>query len=180
MHAIRKLAAITTFAALTLTGCSGDRLTGTANDTLNPGSLLSAANVERPWKGICDVSSVITGLSVAVTGTCQIAHLGRVSVTADQTLAFGPGGISYTNTAVYVAANGDKLETSNTGTATPIPNPNGSPVPIGLILSGEETASGGTGRFADASGSARLDGAVFFTGPNTTTGSYSIAGQLSY
>ncbi len=172
MRTIRSLAAPATFIAFTLAGCSGDRVTGSPSHSLQPHGLSASTTIERPWKGDCNVDAVFTSpTTLLITGTCQLAHLGRTSVVAYQTIVPGPT-IAYTNTAIYTAANGDQLRTTNVGTA--------SPSPTGLSLSGTETAVGGTGRFEGASGTATLTGAVRFTGPVTTTGSYSLSGRLDY
>lgn len=172
MRTIRILAAPATFVALTLAGCSGDRITGSSDSALQSLRLSKSASVERPWKGNCHLDAQFIGpTTLSITGTCQLAHLGRTSVSIIQQVVFGPI-IAYTNAATYTAANGDKLYTTNVGTATPTLS--------GLTLLGTETAVGGTGRFANASGTAALTGAVTFTGPTTTTGGYSLDGRLSY
>ena len=157
-----------------MSGCSGDRITGTPDNQVKPFSLLTSKNVDRPWKGTCDVDATFTSATtLLITGTCHLAHLGRTSVSAIQTIEVLPSGlIGYTNTATYVAANGDELHTTNLGVATPSAS--------GLTLAGTETAVGGTGRFANASGTASLAGAVAFTSATTTTGSYSLDGTLTY
>ncbi len=178
MHTIRNLAAFATVFAVTLAGCSGDTITDAPDNSLQPRSLSASASVDRPWKGKCDVDAVFTSATtLLITGTCQLAHLGRSSVVLIQTIgAPDPttGVIAFTNTGTYTAANGDQLFTTTVGVA--IPNASGT----GLILSGVETAVGGTGRFEGASGTATLTGEVFFTGPSSTTGSYSLSGRLEY
>jgi len=146
-------------AALVALACNNDEVTGVA----------------RPWKGKCDVDASFTSpTTLSITGTCQLApaHLGSTTVSAIQTIEPGPTGIAYTNTATYTAANGDQLNTTNVGFATPTAS--------GLSLLGTETAVGGTGRFENASGTAALTGAVAFTSATTTTGSYSLDGTLNY
>jgi hypothetical protein len=159
------------FVALTVAACSGDAIVGPRS--LAPNDISSSSSIARPWKGVCDVDAVFTSeTTLLITGTCQLAHLGRTSVIAYQTIEPGASGIAYTNTATYTAANGDQLRTTNVGVATP----SGS----GLSLSGTETAVGGTGRFTNANGTAHLEGAVAFTGPSSTTGSYELSGMLEY
>lgn len=159
------------FVGLTVAACSGDAIV--APGSLAPNDISSSTSVSRPWKGTCDVDAVFTSqTTLLITGTCQLAHLGRATVIAYQTIDPGPSGIGYTNTATYTAANGDELRTTNIGVATPTAS--------GLSLSGTETAVGGTGRFLSASGTASLEGAVRFTGPSSTTGSYELSGRLEY
>ena len=159
------------FLALTVAACSGDRIVAPRPIALN--DISSSASIARPWKGVCDVDAVFTSQTMLlITGTCQLAHLGRVTMVAYQTIEPGASGIAYTNTTTYTAANGDELRTTNVGVATPGAS--------GLALSGTETAVGGTGRFANANGTAHLEGGVAFTGPTSTTGSYELNGMLEY
>ncbi len=95
-----------------------------------------------------------------------------MQVVADQTIEASATGITYVNTATYTAPNGDELRTTNVGVAIPDAD--------GLTLAGTETAVGGTGRFADATGTATLAGSVMFTSQTTTIGGYSLDGRLSF
>lgn len=95
-----------------------------------------------------------------------------MTVVTLQTIDPGPVTIAYTNTATYTLPNGDELRTTNVGVATPTAS--------GLSLSGVETVVGGTGRLRNASGTATLTGSVAFTGPSTTSGSYTFDGRLTY
>lgn len=159
------------FVALTVAACSGDAIV--APRSIAPNDISSSSSVARPWKGVCDVDAVFTSqTTLLITGTCQLAHLGRATMIAYQTIEPGASGITYTNTTTYTAANGDELRTTNIGVATP--------TGASLSLSGTETAVGGTGRFTNATGTAHLEGAVAFTGPSSTTGSYELNGMLEY
>jgi len=171
MKRLQTLASAMVF-SLSLAGCSDNGITDTTSLSASSASSHSLG-AERPWSGSCDVAAqFISETTLLITGECQLAHLGRASVPEYQTITPGPSGIGYTNTAVYTAANGDELHTTNIGVATPTAE--------GLSLNGTETAVGGTGRFANASGSAILVGAVRFTSASTTIGSYSLAGRLSF
>lgn len=173
MNISGKAAISTAIIVVTLSGCSDNDITSAPAKVLDLPGLAAAKSVGRPWKGDCDVDAIFTSeTTLLITGTCQLAHLGRTSVVANQTIVPGPGGIQYTNTATYTSANGDVLRTVNVGVATPSAS--------GLSLLGIETAIGGTGRFANATGTATLAGAVQFTGPASTTGSYSLSGTLIY
>lgn len=172
MNRNRSLAKSATFLCLSLAACSGDAGTG----PLAAPSLSTFAQepaVERPWRGKCDVAAAfISETTLRFTGPCQLAHIGRATVVAYQTIDPGPSGIAYTNTATYTAANGEELRTTGAGIATPTSE--------GLELSGIETATGGTGRFENASGTAALSGAVRFTSQTTTVGAYTLEGRLIY
>ena len=173
MKRLQTLASSATVLVLTLAGCSADRITAEANLRGSPGSSSQSLSVERPWSGSCDVAAEFTSeTTLRITGECQIAHIGRASVLAFQTIVPGASGIEYTNTTVYTAPNGDELHTTNVGVATPGAE--------GLSLNGTETAVGGTGRFENASGSATLSGSIHFTTATTTIGSYELAGRLTF
>jgi hypothetical protein len=168
-----RIAAISTVLTLAVAACGGGDISGVSGQLAPDIDPVASASVERPWSGECNVAAAFTGpTTLHITGTCQLAHLGRVSVVAEQTIDPGPSGIGYTNVATYTAANGDELHTTNVGVATPTAD--------GLSLSGTETAVGGTGRFQNAAGTAALNGSVRFTGPSTTIGGYTLSGRLSY
>jgi len=173
MKRLQTLVSVSTFLSLTLVGCSVDRIADTANPSGASAPESQSLNVERPWTGSCNVVAEFTSeTTLRITGDCQLAHIGRASVLALQTIVPGASGIAYTNTTVYTASNGDELHTTNVGVATPSTQ--------GLSLNGIETAAGGTGRFENASGSATLSGAIRFTSATTTIGSYSLDGRLTF
>jgi endonuclease/exonuclease/phosphatase family metal-dependent hydrolase len=96
-----------------------------------------------------------------------------VSFVIHQELDFGQT-IAFSGSTTYTAPNGDQLYTTHTGIATPTPDG------LGVTLAGTETAAGGTGRFAGASGSAAITGTSFLAGPNAGTGSYDLLGTISF
>lgn len=171
MRNAQRITSSLSFVALTVAACSGDAIV--ASRPVAPNDISSSSSIARPWEGVCDVDAVFTSqTTLLITGTCRLAHLGRTTMIAYQTIEPGTSGIAYTNTTTYTAANGDELRTTNIGVA--------SPTASGLSLSGTETAIGGTGQFTNASGTAHLEGAVAFTGPSSTTGSYELSGMLEY
>jgi hypothetical protein len=116
---------------------------------LSPAAALGAAKgTDRPVKGTSTSTTTVdiaTGAG-SVAGSGQLSHIGRSTFTNDITslTITGPDTFSFTLTAIIVAANGDELFTTATGTGT-------------LTATGSEstlvsTITGGTGRFADASG----------------------------
>lgn len=130
--------------------------------------------VERPWGGRCEFSAErLAPTLIRVSGTCQLAHLGRAEYVNLQTIVPGPV-TQFTNATTYTAANGDVLYTTAVGTATPADGG------TRLILAATETVQGGTGRFADASGEATLAGATVLTGPAARTGFYELTGTIAY
>jgi hypothetical protein len=113
-----------------------------------PAALGKAQGTDRPLSG---TSSSTTTVDLAagtgsVEGAGQLSHFGSGTFTNDITsfTLTGPDTFSLTLTATIVAANGDKVYTTATGTGT-------------LTATGSEatlvsTITGGTGRFEDASG----------------------------
>ena len=93
------------------------------------------------------VLDLATGAGISETSG-QLSHLGRITSTVDVTsfTLTGPDTFSFTGTATDVAAKGDKLFTTGASTGTP----------TGTEASTIFTITGGTGRFADASGTGTL------------------------
>ena len=114
---------------------------------MTPAPAMGAANgTDRPLTGTGTATTTVnltTGAGTSV-GSGPLSHLG--AVTSSDQLQFalvGPNGFSFTGTATIVAANGDELFTTVSGTGTL-----GPPVQNMVV----NTITGGTGRFADASG----------------------------
>jgi hypothetical protein len=97
-----------------------------------------------PFKGTYE--GLETVLTVAshhhLDATGNATHLGRFTVTANWTVS-PAGGIDTSST--WTAANGDEFHTSFTRS--------GVPSPPTITFTETHTITGGTGRFADASGS---------------------------
>jgi hypothetical protein len=140
----------------------------------------AAATQERPAGGRCEFSFVrlpptpdqppnVTRFHLDLL--CHLRHLGRTVGSAEQTVTFTPPATNaLTITITYTAANGDQLFATFSGTASFTD-------PTTIVASGTERYTGGTGRFAGASGSAALAGSASFV---TSTGFYETRGQLRY
>lgn len=141
----------------------------------------SAADPDRPHAGRC--STVVTPVSqngpvqeLHIASDCNLTHLGRATGQTTQFVTpIGPPAptvpLLITNTTEYRAANGDRLMMSFLGTGQ-------------LDLStgevsfvGSETFQGGTGRFANASGSATIQGRASVA---TNLGSFTTSGRIAY
>jgi len=113
----------------------------------------AAADAQVPFKGRIQGTEVatpidLTHLSVTRTSTGNATHLGRFTAVALFVVDLTPGvgfGIA-TGTVVFTAANGDTVTATTSGQATPTATPG--------VLSIEESGiiTGGTGRFAGATG----------------------------
>lgn len=146
------------------TGCANDYRAELTAPSLTTKALREARTAEnaaaRPFKGQCDVDAVFeTETQLRITGRCLLTHLGVATIEITQSISPGVDAIPFVNEATYTAANGDKLYSSTIGTATPNT--------FGLALTGNETFTGGTGRFVNARGESRLTGQVVFTGVAT-------------
>lgn len=150
-------------------------------EAINVTSSLSASPA-RPAGGTCTLASrpvllpPLPGQPANVVRrqtewVCELLHLGHTTVTAVETGTAMASGSAVTGTAVFTAANGDQLVTTFSGFAT-FPDQNGI-----VTFSGTEAVTGGTGRFADASGSfTRTTRVNVFLG----TGQFELDGALSY
>ncbi len=117
------------------TSASTDARVGTAVSKAEGGSELP---FKGTYEGLETVGTVPSHHHLDATGNAT--HLGRFTVTADWTI--GPTGGSGTST--WTAANGDELYTSFTRS--------GVPAPPTITFTEIHTITGGSGRFADASG----------------------------
>jgi len=159
-------------------GCS-QPITPTSPTSLSSASLSSASSEakvtgagvrsnhqEVPFKGRLDGTATITGgppfLSVSIEGTGNATHLGRFTVEIPHLV----NTMNRTSTGTYqfTAANGDTLTAGFTGQAT---------LTAPGVLSVVETATitGGTGRFAGATGSFSVE-RLFNQVTGLTTGSF--------
>jgi hypothetical protein len=134
-----------------------------------------AKDPSRGLNGSCSTAFAFTQTgTVIVTGVCQYGHLGRTQCWAEQTVLPGPDGtLSIENEGVCIAANGDQLNTSFKGTGVP------TSADV-IVFNGDETYEGGTGRFANATGSAALWGSAQFTSPGAGVGSFALRGRIGY
>jgi hypothetical protein len=103
-----------------------------------------------PFKGSYTLSSVLIqpppNLVQRISGTGIASHLGNSTFEAISNVTVTQPPFMVNGTRTITAANGDQLFTTFTGTSTPVVNGmNGADL--------QETVTGGTGRFANASGS---------------------------
>jgi hypothetical protein len=142
-----------------------------------------AAAPVRPYGGSCDVA--ITPVTppgvfpqiVQFEYDCILKHLGRTTALATQTnsLAGPPIGnivfVTSVNETTYKAANGDLLYATFVGSGE-VDLATGN-----VAFDGIETFSAGTGRFANANGSATLEGTASIF---TNLGFFTATGTLAY
>jgi hypothetical protein len=173
---MRRSTAPTVLLALALAGCAGDApIAPLADASALDGALASLqAAPERPIKGSCEAETVeVRPISPTIirrvsVGTCQLSHLGRTGL------------LSIANTNVitfeqeaehtFTAANGDLLYATSAGGGTLTP-------PATLHFTGVTTLSGGTGRFASATGVMQVVGVTNLAAATT---SLSYDGWIAY
>lgn len=175
MQNVQRIAVLSLF-ALTVAGCSGD----TIGESLTaPESALAVRNssaasgpITRPAGGKCrttivpDFSQISSGiLMLEIAGVCELKHLGRTTMTAQQTVYVFTGDI--VNTAVYTAANGDSFTSTFVGT-----DPTGT-----AVFTGTEEYSGGTGRFVGVTGHTEIEGSANLT---LWVGQFTMSGWIRY
>jgi hypothetical protein len=141
------------------------------------------ATVSRPFSGACQTRFQVLSppntfpVQLHIDTECNFAHLGLTVGSTSQTVV-PPGPpvgqtlpVLISNSTTYRAANGDQLYAVFVGGGT-----------IDLVtgdvtFSGKETFNGGTGRFADASGSDSLEGSASTV---ANTGEFTVRGTLTY
>jgi hypothetical protein len=163
-------------AALAANGCTPDMPLSPNFDARFSGA---AREQIRPLQGQCEttfqvIGATETSISLLINGVCQLSHLGRTTTSGVQMVDFGKGTI-HVEHGKYVAANGDRLFFSHDGYLGP-PDAEGNPT-----FTGTQIFQGGTGRFADASGTASFTGHASI--PNVMgqgTGHLQFFGSIAY
>jgi len=129
--------------------------------------VVSAVAAETPFKGtVSAVETVVVAFptaSLTRDGTGTATYLGKYTVRIVMTINLPT--LSSTGTATFTAANGDTLTANVAGQATRTG-------PTTLSIIEDYTITGGTGRFADATGSVTLESTVEQT-TGVSSGTYS-------
>jgi hypothetical protein len=144
-------------------------------------------SVERPFSGsVSGLAGVAPdggcpiGLRTSGTGTGTATHLGLTTMAADHCTPnppFGPApGPIESGSITFTAANGDTVQGTYSGTVAPLEPVEGAE--IGGLM--HVAVTGGTGRFAGATGHAlmTLSGVLHFSSPMTADWSWE--GVLTY
>lgn len=143
-----------TLLTLVLVACVGDAPTAVAPDAGGAAARASASRKALPFHGTLDSAThtpprydpQTNTILIDLAGTGTATHLGRYTLTSR--LALNPDmTIPWSESMILVAANGDSLFT--TGTVLGVPSGDG--VTLNSVESA--TITGGTGRFAGATGS---------------------------
>ena len=120
-----------------------------------------------PFRGTLQATETVAGALHRLNGAGEATHLGRFTLTSEFTVTPPPASTA-SGTATWTAANGDKIFTSTAGQAVIT-------FPVAAIAE-THTIIGGTGRFADASGSLVVDRSLNL---QTLVSSASLTGTIS-
>jgi len=130
------------------------------------------------FSGNFTITSITPTTKATITATGYYEHLGLTTFVGKATMT-GPsecGGFTATEQETFTAANGDQLFASATDTACATSNPNV------IHITASVTITGGTGRFADASGSFTTQASAVAASPTATSGTLSgtSTGTITY
>lgn len=159
-----------------LAGCSSDAVTSPRPATFaNSAAMAANQAIVRLMSGECYLTTLATVPYPAppvfrqdVTGTCELTHLGHVTVHFVQVVNFATR-TQHSLELTYTAPNGDVLRAASAGTSLP--------TATGVTFLATIMFLGGTGRFMTATGQARAEGAA-----NLVAGTswYTLDGWLGY
>jgi len=139
-------------------------------------SPMAFASSSLPFGGSGAGTFSMTATTVTLTGTGNFEHMGltTISATATMTGVASCGGFTATEQDVYTAANGDAINLAISDVICSTSSP-------GVFqVTGSFTVAGGSGRFADASGSGTIQGTATFVTATSGTFSESTTGTISY
>jgi hypothetical protein len=151
---------------IALAGCSADAATDAPS--------LNYAMQANPFTGSCELVSqppqpISPGVVRQVNvGDCIVSHLGKSTYISENVINFATG--TQTFQGSYIAANGDLLYFNGNGTNQLV-------APGQVAFEAEVTFQGGTGRFADATGSATVAGAADVI---SRTSQFATSGTIAY
>ena len=114
--------------------------------------------------------------TVLITGTGHYDHLGLTSLRFPSTITglAACGGFTATEQDTYTGSNGDSIYQTVHDTICPTTTPNS------FTLTGSFAVTGGTGRFAHASGFGTVRASITFTSATTGTFSGTQTGTISF
>ena len=172
---MRTLATPLVAAVLALAACAGDAPLATAPDLsgLASAGSPSAARGATPLRGSCELTVTPLPSTPPIirqidTGPCRMSHLGRAVLEGVLEIDLTTG--TQTGERTMTAANGDQLYLTVVGTSAPA-----GPGLVSFV--GTFTIEGGTGRFANATGTATGEGIANLVTRQTAV---TIEGEIVY
>ena len=122
---------------------------------------LAQSGAELPFKGDLTATELVEGSQHHLSGTGNGTHLGRFTYSADIIVVEATG--DGTGTAVWTAANGDRITANTSGVILEADFEHGR-----IVVGESQTITGGTGRFSKASGTIRVERTLDFTSGATS------------
>jgi hypothetical protein len=137
-----------------------------------------SASFNGSFSGTFTITSTTPTTKATITATGNYEHLGKTTVLGKATMtgASECGGFTATEQETFTAGNGDQIFATAIDVACPTSNPNV------IHVTASSTITGGTGRFADASGSFTTQVSAVAASPTATTGTLSgtSTGTITY
>lgn len=137
------------------------------SSTVSVASPTEARGSELPFSGTLEATETVAGALHRLSGAGEATYLGRFTLISEFTVIPPPLSTA-SGTATWTAANGDQIFTTSVGHAVIT-------FPVASITE-THTTTGGTGRFAEASGSLVVDRSLNL---QTLVSSASITGTIS-
>jgi hypothetical protein len=166
IKAILKLALLTTF-ILSMVSCSKDSEADLTQENLTATNAKGGKQVTRPVSISVEALGNFNGMQADFTG--KMTHAGKISGTSfySSFVFTGPNTATYTSDVdIFYAANGDEIRSQSVFNYTF----SFETEPISATYTGTTTFTGGTSRFAGATGSMEIEGTYIVTGEDTFGG----------
>lgn len=151
-------------------GCADARYSAPTSPSLISGGASATAAIagsELPFRGTLQATETVAGALHQLSGTGEATHLGRFTLLSEFTVIPPPVSTA-SGTATWIAANGDEIFTTVAGQAVIT-------FPTAALVE-THTLTGGTGRFAGASGTLVVERSLNIP---TLASSGSITGTIS-
>ena len=130
----------------------------------------AGASTGHAFKGKGAGTLTLTGKQFVIDGKLKVAGVGTVSFHSSGTS--NDSSVSYTTT--FTGSNGETITTASTGVARH--------TRLGRVYTTTDSVTGGTGRFADATGKGKTVAKTTFATASSTTGNvrFALAGRTRF
>jgi hypothetical protein len=130
----------------------------------------AGATTSHAFKGKGAGTLTLTGKQFVINGTVKVADVGSVAFHSSGTA--NDSSVSYTTT--FTGPHGETITTASTGAARH--------TRLGRVFITTDSVTGGTGRFADATGKGKTVAKTKFATASSTTGTvkFALAGRIRF